>query len=79
MGDEKTVSTRDSSRTAAFGVGDEPPFTDLVNRRSWGVRPAAVPRGLLPQGYRYRRPRHDLTHRQDPEAGAAAKHVLVEL
>jgi hypothetical protein len=30
-------------------------------------------------GYRYRRPRHDLTHRQDAEAVAAAKHVLSEL
>lgn len=54
-------------------------FTDLVNRRSWAVRRAAVSRSLLPLGYRYRRPRHDLTHRQDPEAGAAAKHVFVEL
>jgi len=27
-------------------------------------------------GYRYRRPRHDLTHRQDLEAVAAAKRVL---
>ena len=27
-------------------------------------------------GYRYRRPRHDLTHRQDAEAVAAAKRVL---
>lgn len=27
-------------------------------------------------GYRYRRPRHDLTHRQDREAVAAAKQVL---
>lgn len=72
-------STRDSSRTAAFGVGDEPPLTDLVNRRSWAARRTAVSRGLLPLGYRHRRPRHDLTHRQDPETGAAAKHVLVEL
>ena len=79
MGDEKTVSTTGSSRTAAFGVGDEPPFTDLDNRRSWAVRRASVSRSLLPLGYRYRRPRHDLTHRQVPEAGAAAKHVLVEL
>jgi hypothetical protein len=27
-------------------------------------------------GYRYRRPRHDLRHRQDAEAVAAAKQVL---
>jgi Winged helix-turn helix len=33
-------------------------------------------RGVHALGYRYRRPRHDLRHRQDAEAVAAAKRVL---
>jgi transposase len=40
------------------------------------VAPATVHRALLAQGYRHRRPRHDLRHRQDPLAVAAARHVL---
>jgi transposase len=51
-------------------------LTDLLERRGWSVCRATVYRTLLALGYRYRRPRHDLTHRQDPEAVAAAKHVL---
>ncbi len=38
-----------------------------------------VYRALHELGYRYQRPRHDLTHRQDAEAVASAKHVLAEL
>ena len=40
---------------------------------------ATVHRQVQRLGYRYRRPRHDLRHRQDAEAVAAAKHVLAEL
>jgi len=38
-----------------------------------------VYRALAAMDYRYRRPRHDLTHRQDAEAVASAKQVLAEL
>jgi transposase len=54
-------------------------LTDLLDRRGWPVSTATVYRALQAMGYRYRRPRHDLTHRQDAEAVASAKHVLAEL
>lgn len=54
-------------------------LTDLLARRGWPVSPATVYRTLAALGYRYRRPRHDLRHRQDAEAVASAKHVLAEL
>lgn len=54
-------------------------LTDLLAQRGWSVSRATVSRALQRLGYRYRRPRHDLTHRQDAEAVAAAKHVLREL
>lgn len=54
-------------------------LTDLLARHGWSVSTATVYRTLAALGYRYRRPRHDLTHRQDAEAVASAKHVLAEL
>lgn len=54
-------------------------LTDLLAQRGWVVSRATVSRTLQRRGYRYRRPRHDLTHRQDREAVAAAQHVLREL
>ena len=47
-------------------------------QREHGVRVSVytVHRAVQAMGYRYRRPRHDLTHRQDRDAVAAAKHVL---
>ena len=54
-------------------------LTDLLRRHGWPVSTATVYRTLGAMGYRYRRPRHDLTHRQDAEAVASAKHVLAEL
>jgi transposase len=54
-------------------------LTDLLAQRGWTVSRATVARTLQHMGYRYRRPRHDLTHRQDREAVAAAQHVLREL
>jgi transposase len=54
-------------------------LTDLLAQRGWAVSRATVARTLQRLGYRYRRPRHDLTHRQDREAVAAAQHVLREL
>jgi len=54
-------------------------LTDLLGRHGWAVSPATVYRALRALGYRYRRPRHDLTHRQDAEAVASAKHALAEL
>jgi transposase len=54
-------------------------LTDLLGRRGCAVCATTVWRTLHTLGYRYRRPRHDLTHRQDAEAVAAATHVLREL
>lgn len=49
----------------------------LVQReRGIGVSVFTLHRTLQALGYRYRRPRHDLRHRQDAEAVAAAKRVL---
>jgi hypothetical protein len=48
-------------------------------RHGYQVGLATVYRTLGRLGYRYRRPRHDLTHRQDAEAVASAKHVLATL
>ncbi len=52
---------------------------DLVVRHGHEASRATVYRTLARLGYRYRRPRHDLTHRQDADAVASAKHVLAEL
>jgi transposase len=54
-------------------------LTDLLGRRGWVVSPATVNRTLHAMGYRYRRPRHDLTHRQDADAVRSAKHALAVL
>jgi transposase len=54
-------------------------LTDWLNRQGCAARPRTVNRTLHAMGYRYRRPRHDLTHRQDAEAVASAKHALAEL
>jgi len=61
---------------AVWTVAD---LTDLLGRTGWAVSPATVYRTLRAMGYRYRRPRHDLRHRQDAEAVASAKHALAEL
>ena len=54
-------------------------LTDLLGRHGYQVSTATVYRILHDMGYCYRRPRHDLRHRQDAEAVASAKHVLAEL
>ena len=54
-------------------------LTDLLAQQGWTVSRATVARALQRLGYRYRRPRHDLTHRQDAAAVASAQHVLREL
>ncbi len=54
-------------------------LTDALGQRGWPVSTATVHRALHRLGYRYRRPKHDLTHRQDPEAVASARHALAEL
>ena len=51
----------------------------LVHRLGVRVCTATVHRAVQRLGYRYRRPRHDLTHRQDQEAVAAAEEVLTWL
>jgi putative transposase len=51
----------------------------LAARRGVRVCTATVHRAVQRLGYRYRRPRHDLRHRQDQEAVAAAEEVLAWL
>jgi putative transposase len=51
----------------------------LAARLCVRVCAATVHRAVQRLGYRYRRPRHDLTHRQDHEAVAAATDVLAWL
>lgn len=48
----------------------------LKRERQLEVSVCTLHRVVHELGYRYRRPRHDLTHRQDLEAVAAAKRVL---
>jgi transposase len=48
----------------------------LARERGVVVSVDTVHRAVHRLGFRSRRPRHDLTHRQDREAVAAAKHVL---
>ena len=54
-------------------------LADLLTQRGWTVSRVTVSRTLAAMGYRYRRPWHDLTHRQDAQAVATATHVLAEL
>ena len=54
-------------------------LTDLLGQRGWVVSSHTVYRALHALGFRYRRPRHDLTQHQDAEAVDSAKHVLAEL
>jgi len=54
-------------------------LTDLLRRKGWEVGITTVQRALHAEGYVYRRPRHDLAHRQDAEAVASAAHVLETL
>ncbi len=51
----------------------------LAARLGIRVCTATVHRAVQRLGYRYRRPRHDLKHRQDHEAVAAAEEVLAWL
>jgi transposase len=54
-------------------------LTHLLGCHGYAVSTATVYRALAAMDFHYRRPRHDLTHRQDAEAVASAKHVLAEL
>ena len=51
----------------------------LAHRLGLRVCPATVHRAVQRLGYRYRRPRHDLRHRQDHEAVAATTEILAWL
>ena len=51
----------------------------LARERGVKVSVHTVHRVVHELGFRYRRPRHDLTHRQDAEAVASAKRVLERL
>lgn len=58
---------------ATWTVAD---LTHLLAAKGWAVHRATVYRTLHRLGYVYRRPRHDLQHRQDAEAVASAAHTL---
>jgi len=51
----------------------------LRRRRRVSVSVFTVHRAVWGLGYRYRRPKHDLTHRQDAEAVASAREALAWL
>ena len=48
----------------------------MVQRQAVKVSKDTIHRAILKLGYRYRRPKHDLKHRQDAEAVASAKEAL---
>jgi transposase len=48
----------------------------MLQRQEVRVSKDTVHRAILKLGYRYRRPKHDLKHRQDAEAVASAKEAL---
>jgi transposase len=50
--------------------------TLLVREREVQVSRVTLYRVVHTLGYRYRRPRHDLTHRQNAEAVATARRLL---
>lgn len=54
-------------------------LTDLLARNGWAVALTTVERHLHALGYCDRRPRHDLRHRQDAKAVAAATKTLAAL
>lgn len=54
-------------------------LTDRLARKGWPVANTTVFRMLHRLGYRHRRPRHALRHRQDTEAVASATHTLAVL
>lgn len=61
---------------ATWTVAD---LTDLLAGKGWEVHQATVDRLVHRLGYVYRRPRHDVQHRQDAEAVASAAHTLAVL
>lgn len=62
--------------TACWTLAD---LQDLLARQGWMVSIVTVERHLHHLGYAYRRPRHDLAHRQDADAVASAEAVLTAL
>lgn len=59
--------------TATWTLAD---LQDLLRRRGWHVGVATVSRTVHGLGYVYRRPKHDLQHRQDADSVATAAHTL---
>lgn len=62
--------------TACWTLAD---LQDVLARNGWSVALTTVERHLHQMGYVYRRPRHDLAHRQDADAVASAEAVLTAL
>lgn len=62
--------------TASWTLSD---LRDLLADKGWEVSLGTVERALHRLGYWYRRPRHDLDHRQDADAVASVQHTLAVL
>lgn len=62
--------------TACWTLAD---LQDVLARNGWSVALTTVERHLHRLGDVYRRPQHDLTHRQDADAVASAEAVLTAL
>ena len=70
------VPTAYGYATACWTLAD---LQDLLASNGWHVALTTVERHLHQLGYVYRRPRHDLSHRQNADAVASAKAVLTAL
>jgi transposase len=70
------VPTAYGYATASWTLAD---LQDLLARQGWPVSVTTVERHLHRLGYVYRRPRHDLAHRQNADAVASADAVLTAL
>lgn len=68
-----TMPTDHGYATASWTLAD---LRDVLMRRGWEVSMSTVIRTMQHLGYRYRRPRHDLRHRQDADTVATARHTL---
>lgn len=70
------IPTVYGSATACWTLAD---LQDLLARQGWHVSITTIERQLHRLGYVYRRPRHDLAHRQNADAVASAEAVLTAL
>lgn len=77
---EQAIEQEPSGLGYAFAVWTVKRLRDHLTKTTGVVLSVAYLNTLIrQQGYVYRRPKHDLTHRQDPIAKAEARHHLEEL